>query len=710
MKWPILDQFTEFQKQWNINPEIRHHFKPQWVMLIIAEVILGFLIFVFGLIQKTEIDIHETERLTSEIQVVEKNFAENLKSASNVLGSIREMLPIWQRAESADAINHRLSQTLRLIPSFRTIFVLDKNGICIYSTRTELLGHDLSMREYFRTAKNSKQNHQTYISAPFYSPITKVSTIAIGQIIEDQNGQFNGMIGTALKPEFFVTMLDSVLYADDMWGAIVEQDGRVIIQRPERFQLPADKANVMRPNTFFYRHIMGGNDLSVMTGRWFVDNQFKLVALRNVTFEGFDGTIVVALARNLASMYVHWLSTAIVVGSLFILICLGAIFVLYKYQSDQLSNLIEKKRIINLLEEREHDLSSILDAVPSMISYWDADLKNRFSNRSFGKAVNQRPEIIIGKTFEQIFGNQFDQIKKYIDATLKGQSQIFERSQISDDGSTAYYSENFIPDYRKGRLLGFYSVSIDISDIRNAELKADQANLAKSQFLANMSHEIRTPMNAIIGFTELLKATELNAKQSGFLEKINTASKNLLHILNDILDYSKIESEKLVIEKTSFSIRDLINSTQDMFLMMADQKGLTFQIDIDEKIPKYLIGDPLRLGQVINNLVGNSIKFTEQGQITITLNCVELTESNCVLDFSITDTGIGIDEKVMDQIFKPFVQADSSIARKYGGNGLGLAISQKLIKAMGGEIYIDEKIKTGSRFYFRLTLPLVGGG
>ncbi|MBW7857580.1 MAG: hypothetical protein H3C43_04635, partial [Leptonema sp. (in: Bacteria)] len=254
MQLSILDRFAEFRKQWKQTSEIRGQFKPQWAILIISVVSLGFLIIVFGLFQKTQIELQEADRLKTQTEVVEKNLVENLKAASNALFSIRDSLPVWQRTESKAIINQRLNQTIHFIPGFRTIFILDKNGICIYSTRPELLGEDLSMREYYISAKSAsnsngtrdtKGNSKTYISAPFYSSITKVSIFTIGQIIEDQNGQFNGMIATALKPEFFSTLLSSVNYSTDMSSAVIDDNGNVLMIRPDRFQLPFDRTNIL---------------------------------------------------------------------------------------------------------------------------------------------------------------------------------------------------------------------------------------------------------------------------------------------------------------------------------------------------------------------------------------------------------------------------------------------------------------------------------
>ncbi|MEJ2693247.1 MAG: transporter substrate-binding domain-containing protein [Candidatus Thiodiazotropha sp.] len=237
-----------------------------------------------------------------------------------------------------------------------------------------------------------------------------------------------------------------------------------------------------------------------------------------------------------------------------------------------------------------------------------------------------------------------------------------------------------------------------------AKAEAEQANQFKSFFLANMSHEIRTPMNAIMGFSHLALQTELTQRQHHYVDKINASAHALLGVINDILDFSKIEAGKLEIENTPFSLDEIFENLANMTAMRADEKGLEILFNRDLNIPTTLIGDPLRLGQVLINLTSNAIKFTQQGEIVINASLDRRTKSHVWLRFSVQDTGIGIDQAELPRLFTPFTQLDGSTTRQYGGSGLGLSICLHLIELMQGELKVDSKLGEGSTFSF--TLPL----
>ena len=241
-----------------------------------------------------------------------------------------------------------------------------------------------------------------------------------------------------------------------------------------------------------------------------------------------------------------------------------------------------------------------------------------------------------------------------------------------------------------------------ITDEKLAQAKeiAEEANLAKSEFLANMSHEIRTPMNAIMGMGHLLLRTELSFKQKDYLNKIQSAARSLLGILNDILDFSKIEAQKLHLEEVEFNLEKVLNDVSDLIAPKAHEKGLEFLFFLDPQVPSVLIGDPLRLGQVLINLASNAVKFTEKGEILIEVSELHNAPNLTQLHFSVRDNGIGLTEEQIDTLFKAFSQADTSTTRKYGGTGLGLTICERLVGMMGGKITVTSDYGKGSVFSF----------
>lgn len=237
-----------------------------------------------------------------------------------------------------------------------------------------------------------------------------------------------------------------------------------------------------------------------------------------------------------------------------------------------------------------------------------------------------------------------------------------------------------------------------------AKKEADRANRSKSEFLANMSHEIRTPMNGILGMLHLVKNTALSQEQKECIVTADSSAKTLLVILNDILDYSKIEAGKLELEKADFDIHEIISNIGSLFSENAFKKGLELAVDIDDNVPVFVQGDPTRLGQIVSNLVGNAIKFTAKGEVLINVRLKNKNKGKINLCFEIKDTGIGLSEDAIDKIFDDFSQADSTTTRNFGGTGLGLSISKQLAELMGGEIGVTSILGEGSTFRFTIVV------
>ncbi len=362
-------------------------------------------------------------------------------------------------------------------------------------------------------------------------------------------------------------------------------------------------------------------------------------------------------------------------------------------------------------------LSLVASKANNAVAILEADGTVSWVNEAFVKMTGYMPVETNGKRIDELlFGPSTDPtaVREFQEAFRHGQEYAGDLMLYRHDGRTFWSDCNVIPVRdQNGELSRWIFIGIDITKrrqteeaLRQAKEQAEAASRLKGEFLANMSHEIRTPMNAIIGMTELALATELTPEQREYMETVRDSATTLLQLLNDILDLSKIEAGKLSIEQIEFDLADAVNDTIRALAVQAHEKGLELISHVPPDLHRPVIGDPIRLKQILFNLVGNAIKFTERGEVVVEVEEQWRAKDEVGLHFSVRDTGIGIPKDKLDRIFEAFSQADTATTRQFGGTGLGLTITAELVRLMNGRVWVQSQPNDGSTFHFTIRLKL----
>ena len=384
------------------------------------------------------------------------------------------------------------------------------------------------------------------------------------------------------------------------------------------------------------------------------------------------------------------------------------------------------EELFHIIQEQ---VSTVLDTTNFFIALYDKetdsltlpffkDEKDSFQTFPAGKTITayvikkRKPVLLRAKDIEELEkAGEIELVgtssKVWLGVPLRAENEVIGVISLQSYDNEDAFDENDL------ELLEFISNQAGFSIDRKraeqnliiAKQKAEEAARVKQQFLSTMSHEIRTPMNAVLGMTHLLIQADPQPDQMEYLNTLKFSGENLLVLINDILDFSKIESGMVFFEQADFNIKEIINGIKQSFLFRTEEKGIKFDINVDPELPDSIVGDPVRLNQVFTNLIGNAVKFTEKGSITVDLDLKQETTENVEIEFSVTDTGIGVPKNKLANIFESFTQAGTDITRKYGGTGLGLAITKKLIELQNSEIFVESRVGKGSKFYFSLNFP-----
>jgi PAS domain S-box-containing protein len=384
------------------------------------------------------------------------------------------------------------------------------------------------------------------------------------------------------------------------------------------------------------------------------------------------------------------------------------------------TDISQQKQVENNLTESEERYRILFEYAGVGIEYYKPDGMIISFNNKAAEKVGGRSEDFSGKFIYEVFPKQEADLymHRIIKAVLSDELQEYEDHALSNHTQKWQFSTYSRVIDHDGNIAGVQIISQDITNRKNNELEllrakevAVIANEAKSQFLANMSHEIRTPLHSIMGVQQILEMTKLTDEQREYITIAKTASKSLMEVLNDILDYSKLETGKMELEKNDFCLEELISESATLFQLSAAKKGIRIETNYSKEIPRWVNGDGFRLRQILTNLIGNAIKFTPNGEVSIFVKKIaEFNHHNIKLEFSVKDTGIGIATDKMDRLFRCFSQVDNSNTREYGGTGLGLSICKGLVEQMNGDIWFESIQGGGSTFYFTCVLEMCDEG
>ena len=632
-------------------------------------------------------------RSTEQITVFQAQaFSENVRSTIKRINEIAlDLRTHWVANPGgfAELIRQRQEHTADI--AFQ-VAVIGADGYLVYSnlaTSNERVY--LGEREHFRVHQQSAGRDQLFISKPLLGKVSGKWSIQFTRPILGKNG-FAGVVVISVSPSSFAEFSQDKHFGGSQVSTMFSGSGVVMARHPGNDEyvgkalVDAPFLGADAPQSGFYHGVSQ------------LDGIERIFGFFRIPEYGVSLVVGETVASALAPYDAHRKSV-LLVASLISALSVLLIALLFRSRSAQ-------QEMQRQVQESKEMLWSAVDSLDEAFVIYDTDDRLAYCNERYRRYHQTSADILVpGRSFEEIIRTCAER-GQYPEATARIDAWVAERMSAHRSGNA-----DFIQQTDAGRWLriiervtpkGFWiGFRIDITELYEAKAAAENANRAKSDFLANMSHEIRTPMNGILGMTEVLLDTPLSVEQREYLSIVKSSGDSLLTIINDILDFSKIEAGRLELENIPFELAKTIAAVVANQRARVTAKGLNLDLQLPDDLPALVVGDPVRLGQVITNLLGNAIKFTETGRIGIAVRCLEvLPAGDRRLEVSVRDSGIGIAQDKLDSIFEAFVQSDSSVTRQYGGTGLGLAISHRLVSRMGGNLRVASVLGQGSTFSF----------
>ena len=660
----------------------------EWLLLLIAFLTLAATLAVWYSVERARVTAAEHERLDALSKILAKDVAVNLVAINNAVAGV-----IRDRLDQNDPINRvavagRLRALVEAMPGLRGLIVLDADANVIAAVPTDLVGRNFAQRTYFTVPKLRGEAALLYLAPPFRS-IRGDVVMTASRMIPGPHG-FHGVVTAVLDPSYFSDILHTALYAPDLRVTIAHSNGSVFVDvgaRPE----PGAAPPLLRAGA-----------------------QLVPAGLRT------DSAIGLSVQRDLAAVQAPLNRQAQAFSALCAALALVCAFALAWSQGRRRRLLqiehdrAQEVRQADALSASEARFRTLIEEAPVAVAIARQGrfiYTNRRYNLLHGYTADENLTGLSWRTMiapaslrdlqdELAALNMDAPVEQRFEAIGLGKNdteipvlKATTRVSLSDGAATLIFVQDITAQKTaEGNLL----------DARDA---AQAANRSKAEFLANMSHEIRTPLNAILGMAYLLERGNRDAGAASMLQKIRVAGRSLLGIINDILDVSKIEAGAIVIERSWFALQDIVDTVAATMGVAVGDKPIALVIQPLPPEAASLLGDAMRIEQLLLNLTSNALKFTESGRIELTVTAHMLGDGQADVLFRVSDTGIGISPAQQDNIFSPFTQADSSTTRRFGGTGLGLAICKQLVALLGGRIGVDSTPGVGSTFWFALQLP-----
>ena len=682
----------------------RKRFRRQLMLMFALTLLLTWSFVVYELFRSRASFLEEAQVRTNVQSQVFAEYSQSLIRRINevLLDTRNDWNGNW--SEFADVVRRR--QEILQDISFQ-VAVIDKDGMMLFSNLSKPNEKvDLSQREHFRVHRDMPERDTLFISNPVKGKVSGKWSLQFTRPIF-KNGKFDGVLVVSVSPDQF-TALAKKLKVSEGGAVTVLRDSGAVMARYPAIDTVLGKIVDINFLTSTSKSDLSGNFRRVAKNDG-VERIYGYSRIPEYQLTFLVGDSVTNILVPFGEHRNMVLGTAFII-SLCSLFLFRLLFKTLNARDGIQQQLSDREAILRQSQEVGQIGSYSLDAAGGTFSCSEtmdtifglpANFEKTYAN--WLRLISVADRDVVGKAMEEAMalGVRFSYEYKIIRPVDGRECWIQAFGEIKQDERTQ--SNHLV-----GIVLDTTERKQHEEELLRAKEMAEAANIAKSLFLASMSHEIRTPMNGILGMTELALDTSLNREQRQYLNLIKSSADSLLTIIDDILDSSKIEAGKLVLENVVFDLTTMLDDAVKTLVIPAEQKGLELVADTDTDGSHTLIGDPVRIRQILFNIVGNAIKFTESGEIVIQVRQEAIPGGEVLLHFKVTDTGIGIEQSKIASIFDSFSQADNSITRKYGGTGLGLSISSRLVKMMQGRIWVESELGHGSTFHF--VIRLIRGG